>query len=127
MFPSLQAKLARFEELERQLEDPAILADSFRLTQVQRERGGLTKVAGKVRDFNSLEEEIAVAQTMVAEETDADSKAYAQSELEGLVTRKNALQQELEDMVLAGDALTRGSLIMEIRGGTGGEEAALFA
>ena len=127
MFPSLQAKLARFEELERQLEDPSVLADAARLTQIQRERGGLAKVAGKVRDFNTLDEEIAVAQAMVAEELDADSKAYAQSELDGLVAKKSALQQELEDMVLAGDALTRGSLIMEIRAGTGGEEAALFA
>lgn len=127
MFPSLQAKLARFEELERQLENPTVLADSFLLTQIQRERGGLYKVAAKVRDFNNLEEEVAVAQAMVEEETNPDSKAYAQSELESILARKTALQQELEDMVLAGDALTRGSLIMEIRAGTGGEEAALFA
>src|SRR6516164_1576719 len=127
MFPSLQAKLKRFEELERQLQDPAVLTDSARLTQVQREYGGLAKVANKVREFNRFDEEIATAREMAAEETDAESQAYAKSELEKLVAQKQALQTELEDIVLAGDALTRGSLIMEIRAGTGGEEAALFA
>lgn len=127
MFPSLQAKLARFEELELQLQDQAVLADPQRMTQVQRERGGLVKVAGQVREFNRLEEEVATARAMAAEEQDPETKAYAESELKDLLVRLSALQSELEDMVLAGDALTRGSLIVEIRAGTGGEEAALFA
>ena len=127
MFPSLQTQLKRFEELERQLEDPAVLTDSTRLTSVQREYGGLAKVAIKVREFNGLDDEINVAKQMADEETDADTKAYAQAEYEQLAARKFELQTELEDIVLAGDSLTRGSLIMEIRAGTGGEEAALFA
>src|SRR5258708_4879307 len=127
MFPILQSKLKRFEELEQQLQDPAVLTDSARLTQVQREYGGLAKVALKVREFNRFDEEIATAREMAAEETDPESQAYAKAELEKLVTQKDTLQKELEDIVLAGDSLTRGSLIMEIRGGTGREEAALFA
>jgi len=127
MFPSLQKKLQRFEELERQLQDPAVLTDSTRLTQVQREYGGLAKVALKVREFNNFDGEIATAREMAAEESDAETQAYARAELDKLVVQKEALQKELEDIVLAGDAMTRGSLIMEIRAGTGGEEAALFA
>ena len=127
MFPSLQAKLKRFEELEQQLQDPAVLTDANRLTTVQREYGGLAKVALKVREFNRFDDEIETARQMAEEETDADSQAYARGEYDKLVAQKQALQQELEDIVLAGDALTRGSLIMEIRAGTGGEEAALFA
>lgn len=127
MFPSLQSKLQRYQELEQQLQDPAILTDSVRLTQIQREYGGLAKVAKKVRDFNALEADVETARQMVAEEADPETKAYAQTELTEVEAQKNALQSELEDMVLAGDALTRGSLIMEIRAGTGGDEAALFA
>jgi peptide chain release factor 1 len=127
MFPSLQTKLARFEELERLLQDPAILADASRLTQVQREYGGLAKIAHKVREFNQLEEETAAARQMAADEADAELKDYAQAEVSRLDERLTALRTELEDVVLSGDALTRGSLIMEIRAGTGGEEAALFA
>ena len=127
MFPSLQAKLKRFEELERLLQDSAVLTDSLRLTQVQREYGGLAKVANKVREFNRFDDEIATVREMVAEETDPASQVYARAELDKLVSQKETLKKELEDIVLAGDALTRGSLIIEIRGGTGGEEAALFA
>jgi peptide chain release factor 1 len=75
MFPSLQSKLKRFEELERHLQDPVVLTDSNRLTQVQREYGGLAKVALKVREFNRFDEEIASAREMVAEETDSESQA----------------------------------------------------
>lgn len=127
MFPSLQAKLKRFEELEQQLQDPVVLSDSNRLTQVQREYGGLAKVALRVREFNNLETEAAAAKEMADTETDPATREYAQAEVQQLEGKKTDLQKELEDIVLAGDALTRGSLIMEIRAGTGGEEAALFA
>ena len=127
VFPTLQAKLQRFEELERQLQDPAVLGDSNQLQTVQREYGGLAKTALKVRDFNRLEAEVADARALVDAEVDGELKAYAEEELHRLDGDRKALQTELEDLVLAGDAATRGSLIMEIRAGTGGEEAALFA
>jgi peptide chain release factor 1 len=127
MFPTLQAKLKRFCELEAQLQDPAVLADAARLTQVQREYGGLAKVALRVREFNRLEQEAAAARAIAASETDPELKEYAVEEANQLARKKEALQHELEELVLAGDAATRGSLIMEIRAGTGGEEAALFA
>lgn len=126
-FPSLQAKLARYDALERELQEPAVLNDTNRMQQLQREHGGLAKVSLRVREFNSLESEIQTCQQMIAEETDAAAREYAAEELRALQDRQNALRTELEDILLAGDALTRGSLIMEIRAGTGGEEAALFA
>lgn len=127
MFPTLQAKLQRFEELERSLQDSAVLADSAQLQTIQREYGGLSKLALKVRTFNQLEAEVAAAREMVEAEGDPELQAYAQEELTRLQETFGVLQTELEDLVLAGDAATRGSLIMEIRAGTGGEEAALFA
>jgi peptide chain release factor 1 len=127
MFPSLQSRLARFDELERQLQDPAVLADSYRLTQVQREYGGLAKVALKVREFNRLQREVETARQMADDEVEGELKDYARAEVNKLASQLATLQTELEDIVLAGDAMTRGSLIMEIRAGTGGEEAALFA
>ena len=64
---------------------------------------------------------------LLNEELDAGSRAYAQSELNALLARQTDLESELEDLATAGDSITRGGLIMEIRAGTGGEEAALFA
>lgn len=127
MFPSLQAKLARYEELEQLLADPAVIADTPRYVQLQREHGSLSKLAKKVRLFNRLEADVESAREMVAEEQDLDSKAYAEQELADLDGQRKAIETELEDILTAGDAATRDSLIMEIRAGTGGDEAALFA
>ncbi len=126
LFPSLQAKLKRFEELEAQLVDPKILADVSRMLAVQREYGGLTKVAVPVREFNELQENIETAQQMISDESDPEAKAYAEEELTELLSECETRQAALEELIATGDAISRGSLIMEIRAGTGGDEAALF-
>jgi len=127
MFPKLQAQLRRYEELEQQLADPAVLSDTQRLLQIQREHGGLAKVARLMRQYNQLVENIESARAMMAEEQDPEIREYAESELAEYESQKAELETELEDLMTAGDAATRGSLIMEIRAGTGGDEAALFA
>jgi peptide chain release factor 1 len=127
MFPSLQVKLERYEHLEQQLMDPDVISDITKLLAIQREHGGLAKVAKKIRIFNGLVEDIETAKMMVQEETNAESKEYAREELREVQAQFDELRTELEEMVLAGDSLTRGSMIMEIRAGTGGDEAALFA
>ena len=127
MFPALQAKLTRYEELERLLQDPGVLADTLRMLEIQREHGGLGKVALTVRHFNQLADDLATAREMHESADDVETRDYAQAECTELQLQFDALRVELEDMVTAGDSLTRGSLIMEIRAGTGGDEAALFA
>ena len=127
MFPSLQEKLKRYNELELQLQDPEVLTDTNKLLAIQREHGGLMKVSLRVREFNALEEEVEATKQMVQDETDPEMKAMAREELDELKGKYDALREELEELVLSGDSLTRGSCIMEIRAGTGGDEAALFA
>jgi peptide chain release factor 1 len=127
LFPTLQAKLQRFEELEQQLQDPEVLANSQQFVEVQREYGGLRKVAESIRRFNALQDDLAVAREMLESETDPAARDYAQTEVDALETSYEGMQRELEDLVTAGDSITRGGLIMEIRAGTGGDEAALFA
>ena len=127
MFPSLQAKLKRYDELERQLVDPEVLANTNRMVAIQREYGGLAKVALPVREFNQLAEDIQSARQLIEEESDAETRTYAEEELTELLAKQEQLAAGLEELVAAGDAISRGSLIMEIRAGTGGDEAALFA
>ena len=127
MFPTLDAKLKRFEELERQLQDPTVLSDVNRMVAIQREHGGLAKVARLVREYYHRQADIEAARAMVAEEKDSAARAYAQAELDELQAKQKSLETQLEDVATAGDSITRGGLIMEIRAGTGGEEAALFA
>jgi peptide chain release factor 1 len=127
MFPTLEAKLHRFNELELMLQDPEVLANSAKMIEIQREYGGLRKTAEALKKFHRLQADIAAAEQMAAEEQDGDSRAYAEEELKGLREQYKVQEAELEDVVTAGDSITRGGLIMEIRAGTGGEEAALFA
>lgn len=127
MFPSLEIKLKRYEELELLLQDPAVMADVDRMLEIQREYGGLQKIALQVRQFRELEENIAAAKEMLDEESDKETREYAQAELNELTEKKNQLEEVLEDLATAGDSIMRGSLIMEVRAGTGGDEAALFA
>ena len=127
MFPSLQQKYDRYEELQKQLLNPDVTSNIDRMLEIQKEMGGLAKIAEAVRTYHELEGDIEAAQMMVDEETDADSKAYAQQELDELKAKHETLSVELEDLATAGDSITRGSLIMEIRAGAGGDEAALFA
>ena len=127
MFPSLEQKLARYEVLEQELQLPEVLTDIDRMLGVQKEMGGLVRVARSVREYHVLEGNIEAARMMVDEETDPASEAYAQEELDGLLARRDEMATELEDLATAGDSITRGSLILEIRAAAGGDEAALFA
>ncbi|MCA9037329.1 MAG: peptide chain release factor 1 [Planctomycetaceae bacterium] len=127
MFPSLQRKAARYTELEKQLQDPAVLTDISRMLSIQKEMGSLVRIAEAVRAYQRLIDDIEAAEMMVEEEKDPEARAYAEEELEQLVGKRDEMKTDLEDMATAGDSLTRSSLIMEIRAGTGGDEAALFA
>lgn len=122
----LDEKLTRFEELERQLEDPAVLADSKKVGQISREHGSLVRLATRYREFKNLLKQIAETQEM-ASSSDAEMKELAEAELPELRTRREAIWQELLDATIGGEDANRASCVMEIRAGTGGEEAALFA
>ena len=127
MFPSLETKYRRFCELEQKMQDPDVLSNPQKMLAVQKEYGGLRKVALAVREYHALEADIEAAEMMIEEETDPDSREYAEEELDALKEKREQMAVELEDLATAGDSITRGGLIMEIRAGTGGEEAALFA
>ena len=127
MFPSLEQKLARYEELEALLQSPDIASDIDRMIELQREHGGLQKAALPVRAYHELEENLAAAREMAEGAEDEETRAYAEAEVAELDAERETMAAELEELAAAGDAATRGSLIMEIRSGAGGDEAALFA
>jgi peptide chain release factor 1 len=122
----LDQKLERFELLEKDLVDPDVLANSTRLTSVIREHGSLAKLATKYRKFNKICQQVNEAQEMLAGD-DADMRELAEAELPGLRVEREKLWDELLELTIGGEDATRARLIMEIRAGTGGEEAALFA
>jgi peptide chain release factor 1 len=122
----LEQKLTRFEELERQLLDPDILADSQKVTIISREHGSLGKLAKKYRRFKKLNTQITEAQQML-EGDDLELRELAAAELPELKEEREELWNELLDMTVGGEDSNRMRCVMEIRAGTGGDEAALFA
>src|SRR5262245_26040653 len=120
----LEEKLDRFEELERQIVDPEVQANSARMSAVAREHGSLARLATKYRRFKQLNDEIAATVEM-AEGADAEMRELAQGELPGLREHREKLWEELLDMTIGGEDANRARSIVEIRAGTGGDEAAL--
>jgi peptide chain release factor 1 len=126
MRDELETKLARYEEIERQLIDPETFNNSGKLAALSRERGSLAKVAGKFKQFKDLNMQIAEVNEMIAG-GDKDMRELGEAELPDLRVRRETVWDELIDLTVGGEDAVRTSCVMEIRAGTGGEEAALFA
>ena len=122
----LDQKLDRFEELEGSLVDPEVLASGPRMAAVMREHGSLAKLATKYRRFKDLNNQIAEAMDLVKGQ-DLEMRELAEAELPELKEQREELWNELLDMTIGGEDANRSRCVMEIRAGTGGEEAALFA
>src|ERR1700727_682862 len=122
----LEQKLARFEELERLLLDPEVMANSARIGPIAREHGSLAKLATKYRKFKQLNDQIAETLEMI-KGPDAEMRELAEAELPTLREEREKYWDELLDMTIGGEDANRSRCVMEIRAGTGGDEAALFA
>ena len=122
----LDELLSRFEMLEQQMADPEVLSDPSRIANVMREHGGLSRPAAKYRAYRKLSDEIRGLEEMAGSD-DADERAMAAEELERVRGEREKLWRELLDFSIGGEDANRTRCVMEIRAGTGGEEAALFA
>lgn len=122
----LDELLGRFEQLETQMADADVLSDSAKIASVMREHGTLSKMAGKYRSYKKITDDLRELSQM-AESPDSDERAMAEEEIPGLKATREELWRELLDYTIGGEDANRTRCVMEIRAGTGGEEAALFA
>jgi peptide chain release factor 1 len=127
MWPSLEKKRLRYQELENLMADPAVIVDYTRYNALAREHGSLSKIIKPYLEYEDLTRSITQAETLLAAETDKEMRLYAEEELAGLRQRQSVLQVKIEDLLLVDPSEDFSSLIVEIRAGTGGDEAALFA
>ena len=128
MFEKLQADYQRFVEIEQQLLDPEVVTDPNKATTLAKERGTLAKIAIPYGRYLELSRQLDEAEQLLASETDAEMRSYAEAELETLRARHEQDGEVLRDMLYDRTAGTgHTALIVEIRAGTGGGEAALFA
>jgi peptide chain release factor 1 len=122
----LDEKQARFHELEKQLSDPEVQGNSSLMASVAREHGSLAKLAGKYGRFKVILSDLDELKEM-AGSSDEEEAEMAKAEIETLTEEREVIWAELLDMTIGGEDANRTRCVMEIRAGTGGDEAALFA
>src|SRR5216117_1509470 len=118
---------ARYDELTQQLSTAEVASDSARYQKVAKQHAELEEIVEKHREFKQIEKDLAGAHQMFLEAEDAEMKQMAQEEEKELTARKEIVERELKLLLLPKDPNDEKSVIVEIRAGTGGDEAALFA
>ncbi|MHC4148834.1 MAG: peptide chain release factor 1 [Planctomycetota bacterium] len=119
---------ARFCEIERQISEPAVASDSTKLIALSKEQGKLKTIVAKYRECKRTMANIEDAEQILQDDTvDEEFRALAEEEVRQLEGKKEALLEGIQNTLIMADEMGIDSVIMEIRAGTGGEEAALFA
>jgi len=127
MFERLEQLEARYDELTRALASPEVINDSAKYQKTAKSHSELVPVVEKFREFKDLKRGIEESKTMVASEDDVEMRAYAQEELANLEKRLTSVEEELKFLLLPKDPNDEKNVVLEIRAGTGGDEATLFA
>ena len=127
MFERLEQIESKYEELNRQLASPEIVSDSQRYQKTAKAHSELVPVVEKYREYKDLTRGIQESKAMLADESDPEMRAYAQEELTQLEERVQRVEEELKVLLLPTDPNDEKNIILEIRAGTGGDEATLFA
>src|SRR5690242_1080781 len=118
---------ARYEEMTHQLSAPEVIGDSARFQKLAKQHAELQEIVSKHREFKQIEKDLAGAHQMVLEAEDAEMRQLAHDEEKHLAERKEVVERELKLLLLPKDPNDEKSVLLEIRAGTGGDEAALFA
>ena len=127
MLDKLHAVEEKYRELESLISDPAVLTDMPKWQKLSREHAQLAPVVEKYREYKKVREGLAEAKAIFDDNPDADMRRLAEDEIAELRPRLEALERELPILLLPKDPNDAKNVIVEIRGGVGGEEAALFA
>src|SRR5580698_4644241 len=127
MFERLDQTEARYEELTSALASPDIVNDSARYQKTAKAHAEIAPIVEKYREYKDLTKGIADSKAMLADEKDPDMRAYAQDELNQLEARVGGVEEDLKVLLLPKDPNDEKNIILEIRAGTGGDEATLFA
>ena len=127
MFAKLEEVEKRYDYLNDQMSDPKIIARQHEFQKYAREQSELAPVIVAYRAYKKNQDELKENQKILEEEADEEILVMAREEITGLQTKMAGLEQKIKIMLLPKDSRDERSVIMEIRAGTGGEEASLFA
>jgi len=127
MFAKLKSLEDRYEELTKLIGDPEVIADRARWQQYVKAHAELEEIVGVFREYQKVEREAREAKELLAEKLEPDFRELVEAELKALKARLEELEIKLKILLLPRDPNDEKNVFVEIRAGTGGEEAALFA
>ena len=127
MFDKLEDLLIRFEEILNMLNDPSVIADQQRFQKLLKEQGSLQPLVDAYKDYKKCRQTIEDSLAMLEEESDEDMREMLKEELSDARKEIEGLEQRLKILLLPKDPNDDKNVIVEIRAGAGGDEAALFA
>ncbi len=123
----LGAMAERYDEITRSLEDPNVFSDPKKYRDLAREKSKMEDVVRKYRRYSKVLKDIAESSELLKSESDAELRALAEEDLASLESERASLEQDLKVALIPKDPNDDKDVIVEIRAGTGGDEAALFA
>lgn len=127
MFEKLESIEKTYEELTAQMTDPNVIGDQTRYTKVAKQHRDLEPIVEKFRQMKKLDSDIAGARELLRDADDEEMREMAAAELPDLEASRERVEAELKVLLLPKDPNDEKNVILEIRAGTGGEEACLFA
>lgn len=127
MHDRLERLKARFAEIDTEIQNPDIVRDAARYREAMREHAYLSKLMEEYANYRRIEADLAGAQEIARAESDPELREMAKEEAKDLELRFTESEARLKVLLIPPDPLEEKNIIMEIRGGTGGDEAALFA
>lgn len=127
MFDRLEDLLIRYEEIMGELQEPQVADDPERFRKLMKEQSDLAPIVEAYKEYRQCRQNIEDSLAMLEEESDEDMRELAKEELNGSKARVEELETELKILLLPKDPNDEKNVIVEIRAGAGGDEAALFA
>lgn len=127
MFDKLEDLLIRYEELVEELNDPGVVNDQTRFRKLMKEQNDLTDIVEKYKEYKETKTRIEDSLAMLEEESDEEMRELAKEELNECKQKVTMIEEQLKILLLPKDPNDEKNVIVEIRGGAGGDEAALFA
>lgn len=127
MIDKLESIVQKYKELEGMLNDPGVIARQTEWQKHAKAHSALSAVVNKYREWQSVEEELDNIEELMDEKVDEEMQSFLEQEKDTLKERKNQLELDLKLLLLPKDPRDDKNVVMEIRGGAGGDEAALFA
>jgi peptide chain release factor 1 len=127
LFEKLENIKSKYEELTQQLSSPEVHSDSARYQKLAKTHAEMAGIVNKYREWKEIEKGLQDARQLLAEAEDPEMKQMAHDEERALETRREAVERELKLLLVPKDPNDEKNVIVEIRAGTGGDEASLFA